>query len=311
MILDTIIYAIFGLLTLLLGANYLIRHIVILAKKLNISNFIIASCTLAFGTTIPELATSLKAILNEPSYPGIAVGNVIGSNIANIFLILGISSIIFPTAINFDKFIIKEQRINLLIILFPASIIFLNFQKNLSTGIAVVMLCALIFLIYNKINTIRTNNEKNKDNKSILITSFLLFLSLIAVIIGSDYLLDNTVKIAQHYNVPNRVIGLSILAVGTSLPELTTAIISALKKLKGVALGNVLGANAYNILGILSLVEIIEPSSILNNALRIDIYFLIIATIMLGFVLMKLKAINKNIGLIFVSIYILYIYLIY
>ena len=149
------------------------------------------------------------------------------------------------------------------------------------------------------------------NNKSILITSFLLFLSLIAVIIGSDYLLDNTVKIAQHYNVPNRVIGLSILAVGTSLPELTTAIISALKKLKGVALGNVLGANAYNILGILSLVEIIEPSSILNNALRIDIYFLIIATIMLGFVLMKLKAINKNIGLIFISIYILYIYLIY
>ena len=121
----------------------------------------------------------------------------------------------------------------------------------------------------------------------------------------------STLEIAQHFNVSERIIGLSLVALGTSLPELITAIIAAIKKLQGIALGNVLGANAYNILGILGIVEIIEPSAILKNTGKIDILFLTISTILLATILMKKQNINRFHGLFFLASYILYIYVIY
>ena len=169
-----------------------------------------------------------------------------------------------------------------------------------------------IYLIYKRINS-----ENNNDQNIKIIdqsTSFILMkilVSIIGLIIGSKFLIDGSVQIAQQFGVSERVIGLSLLAIGTSLPELSTAIMASIKKIHGVALGNVLGANTYNILGILSIVEIIEPSSILNNTKRIDIYFLIISTIILSLLIFKTKKINRVYGLLFLFIYFFYIYLIY
>ena len=309
--LEILFITLVSLIGLLFGANYLIKNIISLGKKINISNFAIATFTLAFGTTIPELVVSINAILSIPPHPGIAVGNIFGSNIANILLILGVSSLIFPIKINYDKSIKIETRINFLIIFFPASIVFFNIVGRGSLILSYIGILALIFLMYQRIILGKIENNNNEINISLISILFKLILSLSAVLISSHFLLIGAVKVAEYFQVSERVIGLSLVAIGTSLPELTTAIMASLKKIQGIALGNVLGANTYNILGILGIVEIIERSSIVENTEKIDIYFLIISTLLLSFVLWKKKTLNLKIGLFFLIIYTLYLNLIY
>ena len=165
--------------------------------------------------------------------------------------------------------------------------------------------------MYQRIILGKIENNNNEINISLISILFKLILSLSAVLISSHFLLIGAVKIAEYFQVSERVIGLSLVAIATSLPELTTAIMASLKKIQGIALGNVLGANTYNILGILGIVEIIERSSIVENTEKIDIYFLIISTLLLSFVLWKKKTLGLKIGLFFLIIYILYLNLIY
>ena len=309
--LDTIFITLASLIILLFGANYLIKNIVYLGKKINVSNFVIASLTLAFGTTIPEFAVSLNAVLSLPPHPGIAVGNIFGSNIANILLILGVAALIYPIKINYDKLTRIEIKINFLIIFFPATIIFFNIANEGSFILSCIAILTLIFLMQQRFTLGKIDNSNNNIEKSLISILFTLFLSLLAILIGSHFLLNGSIKIAEYFHISDRVIGLSLVAIGTSLPELTTAIMASLKKIEGVALGNVLGANTYNILGILGIVEIIERSSISKNVMSIDIYFLTIATLLLSFVLWKRKKLDIKFSLIFLTTYIFYIYLIY
>jgi len=309
--LDTIFITLASLIILLFGANYLVKNIVYLGKKINVSNFVIASLTLAFGTTIPEFAVSLNAVLSLPPHPGIAVGNIFGSNIANILLILGVAALIYPIKINYDKLTRIEIKINFLIIFFPATIIFFNIANEGSFILSCIAILTLIFLMQQRFTLGKIDNSNNNIEKSLISILFTLFLSLLAILIGSHFLLNGSIKIAEYFHISDRVIGLSLVAIGTSLPELTTAIMASLKKIEGVALGNVLGANTYNILGILGIVEIIERSSISKNVMSIDIYFLTIATLLLSFVLWKRKKLDIKFSLIFLTTYIFYIYLIY
>ena len=309
--LDTIFITLASLIILLFGANYLVKNIVYLGKKINVSNFVIASLTLAFGTTIPEFAVSLNAVLSLPPHPVIAVGNIFGSNIANILLILGVAALIYPIKINYDKLTRIEIKINFLIIFFPATIIFFNIANEGSFILSCIAILTLIFLMQQRFTLGKIDNSNNNIEKSLISILFTLFLSLLAILIGSHFLLNGSIKIAEYFHISERVIGLSLVAIGTSLPELTTAIMASLKKIEGVALGNVLGANTYNILGILGIVEIIERSSISKNVMSIDIYFLTIATLLLSFVLWKRKKLDIKFSLIFLTTYIFYIYLIY
>ena len=299
--LDTIFITLASLIILLFGANYLVKNIVYLGKKINVSNFVIASLTLAFGTTIPEFAVSLNAVLSLPPHPGIAVGNIFGSNIANILLILGVAALIYPIKINYDKLTRIEIKINFLIIFFPATIIFFNIANEGSFILSCIAILTLIFLMQQRFTLGKIDNSNNNIEKSLISILFTLFLSLLAILIGSHFLLNGSIKIAEYFHISERVIGLSLVAIGTSLPELTTAIMASLKKIEGVALGNVLGANTYNILGILGIVEIIERSSISKNVMSIDIYFLTIATLLLSFVLWKRKKLDIKFSLIFLT----------
>ena len=266
---------------------------------------------MAFGTTIPELVVSINAILSIPPHPGIAVGNIFGSNIANILLILGVAALIYPIKINYDKLTRIEIKINFLIIFFPATIIFFNIANEGSFILSCITIMTLIFLMQQRFTLGKIDNSNNNIGKSLISILFTLFLSLLAILIGSHFLLNGSIKIAEYFHISERVIGLSLVAIGTSLPELTTAIMASLKKIEGVALGNVLGANTYNILGILGIVEIIERSSISKNVMSIDIYFLTIATLLLSFVLWKRKKLDIKFSLVFLTTYISYIYLIY
>tara|TARA_Y100000590_G_scaffold428476_1_gene539835 strand:- start:12840 stop:13772 length:933 start_codon:yes stop_codon:yes gene_type:complete len=308
---NTILFTISGLFILLISANYLIENIVSLAKKINVSNFIIASCTIAFGTTMPELTTSLKSVLADPPHSGIAVGNLIGSNIANILLIMGISAIIFPVKIISDKLVNLEIQASVVILLFPATIFFFKLDNNISVFIAFLMLLFFIWFFRERMRLEKNNiNEKiNVKQKTFFLLSKTIF-CVIGLILGANFLIDGSVQIAEYYKVSERVIGLSLIAIGTSLPELTTAIIASIKKNHGIALGTVLGANMYNILVLLSLVEIIQPLSILNNIQGIDILVLGVSSFFLV-LFIKNKNITKLNGLILLFIYILYVYSIY
>ena len=308
---NLILLTISGLFILLISANYLIENIVFLAKKINVSKFIIASCTVAFGTTMPELTTSLKSVLTTPPHPGIAVGNLIGSNIANILLIMGISAIIFPVKIISDKLVNLEIQASVVILLFPATIFFFKLDNNISVFIAFLMLLFFIWFFRERMRLEKNNiNEKiNVKQKTFFLLSKTIF-CVIGLILGANFLIDGSVQIAEYYKVSERVIGLSLIAIGTSLPELTTAIIASIKRNHGIALGTVLGANMYNILVLLSLVEIIQPLSILNNIQGIDILVLGVSSFFLV-LFIKNKNITKLNGLILLFIYILYVYSIY
>ena len=146
--LELISFVLLGLSLLLIGANYLVQSIVELSEKLKISKLIVATCTLAFGTTIPELATSLNAILIEPSHPAIAIGNIIGSNIANIFLILGVASLINPIIFQENKIMLMESKVNLWIIFFPISIMIFSITGPISQLISIFMIIFLFLLFY-------------------------------------------------------------------------------------------------------------------------------------------------------------------
>ena len=273
MTVNIILLTISGLFVLLISANYLIENIVFLAKKINVSKFIIASCTVAFGTTMPELTTSLKSILANPPHPGIAVGNLIGSNIANILLIMGVSAIIFPVKISSDKLINLELQASVIILIFPAAIFFLKLDNDISVFISFLMLLFFIWFFRERMRLEKKNTNKkiNIKQKTFFLLSKIIF-CVVGLILGANFLIDGSVQIAQHYEVSERVIGLSLIAIGTSLPELTTAVIASIKRSHGIALGTVLGANMYNILVLLSVVEIIQPTSIIKNIQSIDIF---------------------------------------
>ena len=311
MTVNIILLTISGLFVLLISANYLIENIVFLAKKINISKFIIASCTVAFGTTMPELTTSLKSVLANPPHPGIAVGNLIGSNIANILLIMGVSAIIFPVKISSDKLINLELQASVIILIFPAAIFFLKLDNDISVFISFVMLLFFIWFFRERMRLEKKNtNEKiNIKQKTFFLLSKTIF-CVIGLILGANFLIDGSVQIAQYYEVSERVIGLSLIAIGTSLPELTTAIIASIKRSHGIALGTVLGANMYNILVLLSVVEIIQPTSIIKNIQSIDIFVLGVSSFFL-FLFIKDKKITGLEGFILLFIYILYVYSIY
>ena len=311
MTVNIILLTISGLFVLLISANYLIENIVFLAKKINVSKFIIASCTVAFGTTMPELTTSLKSILANPPHPGIAVGNLIGSNIANILLIMGVSAIIFPVKISSDKLINLELQASVIILIFPAAIFFLKLDNDISVFISFLMLLFFIWFFRERMRLEKKNtNEKiNIKQKTFFLLSKIIF-CVVGLILGANFLIDGSVQIAQHYEVSERVIGLSLIAIGTSLPELTTAIIASIKRSHGIALGTVLGANMYNILVLLSVVEIIQPTSIIKNIQSIDIFVLGVSSFFL-FLFIKDKKITGLEGFILLFIYILYVYSIY
>jgi len=309
MTINLILFTILGLFILLISANYLIENIVSLAKKINVSKFAIASCTIAFGTTMPELTTSLKSVLADPPHSGIAVGNLVGSNIANILLIMGVSAMIFPVQISSDKLINLELRASVVILLFPATIFFFNLNNNISVFISLLMLLFFIWFFNERMRLEKKNINKkiNVKQSTFSLLSKIIF-CVIGLIFGASFLVDGSVQIAQYYKVSERVIGLSLIAIGTSLPELITAIIAS--RSHGFALGTVLGANMYNILILLSIVEIIQPTSIVKNIQSIDIFVLAVSSLFL-FLFIKDKKITALEGFILLFIYILYVYSIY
>ena len=310
----TYILFILGFFVLIKGADLLVDGSASIAKKLKISSIVIGLTIVAFGTSAPEFIVNIYASVQGNS--GIAIGNILGSNIANILLILGISAIIYPVTAKKNT-VLKEIPFSLL------AVIILGLMANdmiidgeVFSSITridgfVLIAFLIIFLYYTFGITKSADDIVEKDEiKVFSYPKAILFiiLGLTGLVFGGKWIVDGAVKIAELYNVSQSLIGLTIVAVGTSLPELATSAVAAYKKQSDIAIGNVVGSNIFNIFWILGVSGIIRPLPFSTN-LNGDILMTVYASVLLFLVMFvgQKRVIERWQGVFMVTSYFAYI----
>lgn len=308
-----------GFILLIAGSEVLIRGGVGLANKLKIPAMLVGVTIIAFGTSLPELIVSLNA--GFKGNDGISVGNVVGSNIANILLILGLSCSVRPLVFN-TKFINIDN-----FFLFLSTILFIIITAlygNLPRFGGILLLITFIIFMYFSINNALQTNKKNKvdqlltedelqilkKGQPILVSLFYIITGLSVLVFGADTLVNSAVIIARSFGVSEVIIGLTLVSIGTSLPELAASIMAAVKKENEMALGNIIGSNIFNILLILGTTASVIPLRVDEQIIKFDNFVMLAATIIfLGF--LAYKRIPRSAGLIFTISYFLYLYHLY
>ena len=301
-----LLYLIIGLLLLVAGAEIVIRGSVSFGKKLNISLFAIGVVIVAGGTSLPELASSINAVINN--HADLAVGAVVGSNIANLILVMAATTVILPIT-NITKNQINQAWINIGLGVALILMSFLYF--NYIFGIVSMILLILIMYLQFKKGSLDLE-EMDKNEYSTILSIILIVLGIIFLIYGSELFVNSAISIANYYNISEAVIGLSIIAFGTSLPELVVGIMSALKRKVDFALGNILGSNIYNVLGVLGISSFFGTFSMPEIIAKQDLFFMLLITlIILGFMFFskKIGRIYGSIGLILYACYMYFIFI--
>jgi len=299
-----------GFVLLLFGAEYLVRGAVALARKLNISPMIIGMTIVAYGTTAPELVVSLEASIN--GQPGIAMGNVIGSNIANILLILGTSALITPFACK-PAALYRDAAVMMgSALLFVA----LALSGTIERWQGVMMFAALVvFSLYAYVAERRRGaadgpaelaEEFEEGPKSVWLSLLAIAGGVASVVIGAKLLVTGAVTLARILGVGEEVIGLTVVAIGTSLPELATAVVAAVRKHSDVALGNIFGANIYNLLAIMGLVATVTPVTVPPQILRFDLWFMLAVTVALLFTVLVRRRLDRGAAAMFLLAFVSY-----
>ena len=280
----TILILTLGFVILIKGADWLVNGSVSLAKHYHISELAIGLTIVAFGTSAPELVVNI--ISSIKGYNDVTMGNIVGSNLFNLMLILGLSGLVYPLTVQV-KTIWNEIPFSLLaaiVLLFLANYTFnSNEIKSLNRFEGVILLFFfLLFMAYIFIN-LRSKDETLEVGFRILKPGFsvvLIVIGVIALIFGSRLVVDNAVKIAQYFGASEKLIGITIVSAGTSLPELVTSIVAAFRKKSDIAIGNIIGSNIFNIFLILGVSSLIAPITY-NNSFNFDILLLIGSTILL------------------------------
>ena len=300
-----ILILILGLAILVVGAEILIRGSVSFGKKLNISLFAIGVVIVAAGTSLPELASSINAVLNNHS--DLALGAVVGSNIANLILVMAATTIIVPIT-NITNNQINQAWIN--IALGICLIIMSYFYFNYLFGIISLIALTLIMYFQIKKGSILVD-DIDKDEYSIFISLILIIFGVIFLIYGSDLFVNSAINLAKKLQVSEAVIGLSLIAFGTSLPELVIGIMSALKRKVDFALGNILGSNIYNVLGVLGISSFFGNFGMPEILARQDLYFMLLITFVILVFMLIFKKLGRLYGSVGLMLYLGYIYYIY
>lgn len=282
----TVLEILLGLALLVAGGDLLVRGSVGLAQRFGISELLIGLVLVGFGTSTPELMTSVLAALNGS--PGIAVGNVAGSNIANILLILGLTALICPLRVD-PAALMRDGPANALAALAFTGLALTGLIGR-EAGLALILaLAAYLVITYRMEKGQKTPAaELHRGGTELVIPQpkpsylslnlLMAFGGLVMILGGAHFLVAGASTIARAAGVSDAVIGVTIVAVGTSLPELVTSVMAALKRQTDIALGNILGSNLFNILGILGLTAVISPLQVPQEIMRLDIWVLLGAT---------------------------------
>jgi cation:H+ antiporter len=298
-----------GFVLLVVGGDFLVRASVALSLKFNISKMVIGLTVVSFATSLPELLVSLNAALNGS--PSIAINNVVGSNVANIGLVLGITALIGAIRVNktFYKFNWPVLMLFSLLLYY-----FLSNDNQLTVLEGAFLFIALILFV---IIVLRTSNLKEKDDSTVLslVSSFKITLWLLiggtSLYFGSDLLVKGAVVIAKEIGVSEAVISVSIIAFGTSIPELAASVMAVVRNEKSISLGNLIGSNIFNIGSVLGLTAMIKPI-VVDDPLIVSrdlIWMLIFAVILLPLsLILKRNQFRKTEGFALVFIYGIFIY---
>lgn len=292
---------ILGLVILIFGGDLLVRSAVSFAEKFGVSSFLIGVTVVSFGTSVPELMVSIQAAMDQAA--DIAIGNVLGSNIANIALVLGVSVVIRPLSVTTNTY-----KLSWWVMLISSLLFILFLLDNVITKMEGLLLIAGLFFFI--IFSIKRNipNEESIISKINIQTGILFFvLGAIGLYFGSELFVESAISIASFFNVPKFVIGITVVALGTSLPELVTSIVALMKGQNNISLGNLIGSNIFNVfavLGITSLIQELGTSSIL---LFLDFGVMLAVILVFGYQLFIRKKISRTAGFILLSGYFSYI----
>lgn len=258
------IFIIIGFFMLIKGADFLVQGASDVAKKFHVSELLIGLTIVAIGTSLPEFFISLTSAVN--GYFELTLGNVIGSNICNLLLILGVSAIITPIDMNIKS---TENYITFSLLSTVLVLAFGNLNHVLTRAYgAFLLLLFLAYLLYTILESLRENKEKNisdsialQSNKNISILSCIvkIIIGILLLKFGGDFVVDNAVSLSNFFGISESIVGLSIVAIGTSLPELATCIISGIKRNSDIAVGNIIGSNILNLLLVLGSSCLIHP----------------------------------------------------
>ncbi len=297
-----------GLIVLLLSGDFLVRGGVSLAGHFKVSTLVVGLTVVSLGTSAPELMVSLKAVLNGQS--DISTGTVIGSNISNIALVLGLTALVLPISVN------KRTTLFDWPIMFGATLIFFVFILNKSLdrieGLLFVLLLAA-YVIYSLWNS---RKQEQSKTDTVVKPKYKLWQSILIIVVsgvglryGADWLVVGAAGIATSFGISEYLISVSIVAFGTSVPELATSLIAAFKKEMDISVGNIIGSNIFNIWGILGITAAIKPISVNQQILDFDMYWLIgICVVLLLFMLpVKRGKILRWNGAILVASYAFYL----
>ncbi|UPQ79589.1 calcium/sodium antiporter [Flavobacterium azooxidireducens] len=305
------LFIIIGLVLLVFGGDWLLKAAVGMSLRLNISKIVIGMTVVSFATSAPELIVSVKSAM--AGFPDIALGNVVGSNIANIGLILGIVMIISEMKID-ESFFKTDWPAMIIASLLLFGILLYDGEISRLEGI-ILFILLILFIIYllkaQKNKPVEIDLPEANQMKMYLIFIFLI-LGGAALYGGSELLIKGAVNVAKTFGVSDRVIAVTVVAIGTSIPELAASLIAAIKKESSISIGNVLGSNIFNILSVLGLTAIIHPIKLVDNRLiTFDIYWMLgFSLILLPLVLLPKKGyLDRKAGIILLGSYILFVYL--
>ena len=303
-----LIFLFIGLGLLVFGAELIIRGSISFGKKLKVSLFAIGVVIIAGGTSLPELASSINAVVKN--HADLAVGAVIGSNIANLILVMAATSFLIPIS-NINQNQINQAWINIFLALVLIAMSFLILPFNFLFGILSIGLLFFIMYLQVKQGSLDVSDVEEKGDYSLIISIIFILVGIVLLIYGSDLFVKSAINIANELNIPEAIIGVSLVAFGTSLPELVVGILSAIRRKVDFALGNVLGSNIYNILGVLGVSSFFGNFSIPAVIGSEDLLFMLFVTLMILGFMFFLKRIGRTYGSISLLLYISYIFYIY
>jgi cation:H+ antiporter len=312
-----VILIIIGFILLIKGADFLVEGSSNIAKKFHIPEILIGLTIVSIGTSMPELFVSVTSAIQGRS--DMAMGNVIGSNVCNLLLILGLSTVIKPVKFQ------KETRLIEIPLCLTLTIIFMtlcNTGEGISRTEAIILLILFaLFIIYTIImgkNADKFDKEaqnirgEDTTNISMLKSIIYVILGVIALKFGGDLTVDNSVIIANHFGISEQIISLTILAIGTSLPELVTSVTAAFKGNSDIAIGNIIGSNIFNMLLIIGTASIINPITY-NIKYNIDMTVLIAGTVLLSLfpIIPPKNEMNRGNGLVYLVFYVMYMVILF
>lgn len=288
-----------GFAMLIKGADIFVEGASSIAKRFHIPEMIIGLTIVAMGTSLPELSVSFISALNGQS--DMSIANAIGSNIFNLLMILGVSAFIKTLPI-------KKSSIGDILVLISVTLLLFvlaSFGHSLVWFDGLIMLCLFAYFIRNMIKESKNNNEENSEPLPMIKTIIFIVLGAVGIICGGNFVVNGATTIAQVFGMSDNLIGLTVVALGTSLPEFVTSVIATKKGKLDIAIGNVIGSNIFNILFVLGLSSLFNVLTI-SAVTLIDVFFSLFITMALLCVACKFKKIGKLSGITFIILYISY-----